>query len=252
MGYRCEHCRKCKRCEDGDKDKRCRCSCDEEWCCTCACNVGSGIDVIQKVGAIGLGTAAAAGGIVLSVVTGGLALPLIGGVIAGAGISSTVNGTVKAVRKEKISGSEYLTDVAIGGATGVIGGVGGKLTEGVARAAVTNVAREGCKQGVVKLGVRAAGGAITGLASSATGEAGKCVAGQKKWKDYGNDPESWAVGMAIGAGGGAFSHLTSNACKLCPEEEAKQAVKILHKGRWAAVKAEAKIEKEIKKKKKKH
>ncbi|XP_066957102.1 uncharacterized protein [Macrobrachium rosenbergii] len=247
MGYRCKKCKQCERCEDGDDDERCTCRCNEKWCCTCKCNVGSESDVIQKVGAIGLGTAAAIGGIGLTVLTGGLALPLVGGVVAGAGISSAINGTVKSVKGEKISGSEYLTDVAIGGATGVIGGVGGKITEGVARAAVTNVARETCKRGVIKLGVRAAGGAATGLASTAMGEVGNCVKG-KKWTDYGNDPESWGIGMALGIGGGTVSHITSNTSKLVPHQEDKELVKFLHKSAWSAQKASVSIDKKLRKK----
>lgn len=245
MGYRCKRCEGCERCKCGSEDARCSCQCDEEWSCTCKCNVGSESDVIQKAGAIGLGTLAAIGGTAVTIMTGGAALAIAGGAIAGAGLSSAVKGTVDTINREKISGSEYLADVAIGGATGLVGGVGAKLTEGAARAAVTNIAREGCKRGAIKLGVRTLGGVATGLASTATGEAGQCLAGRKRWRDYGNDPEPWMNGMVTGAVGGVLSHTHSNARKLLRTERSRKAVTLVFKTSLLAAKARAKINRSI-------
>ncbi|CAF1664566.1 unnamed protein product, partial [Adineta ricciae] len=99
--------------------------CTNRWQCDCQCNVNGDADIAQKSIAIVGGFGLAIGGLALAICTGGLGAVLIGGSMLGAGISSTWNGAEKAIKQERISGKEYVADVAFGAATGVVtGGVG--------------------------------------------------------------------------------------------------------------------------------
>ncbi|KAI8511523.1 NEDD4-binding protein 2 [Branchiostoma belcheri] len=211
---RCSRCKGCPRCGDGEEWRTCTCRCRKKVTCTCKCNVGTGHDIAQKASAITAGTLLGAGGIALTVLTGGVAIPIVGGMLAGAGISSAIHGTVKAITKKKISGKEYGVDVTVGFVTGVIGGGGVAATESVATVAAGKVVNEACKRGATKLGIRVAGGVISSVASTAVEEAGNCAKGRKKWKDYGKDPKIWGKGVAIGAAGGIASHTISNIKKV--------------------------------------
>ncbi|XP_064107604.1 uncharacterized protein LOC135216332 [Macrobrachium nipponense] len=216
MGNSDSRCKTCKNCPDShtEASEECTCSCQVRVTCTCKCNVGNGHDIAQKVSAIAGGTIAGAAGIAVTVFTGGIALPIVGGMVAGAGMSSLIHGSVKAVKREKICGKDFGVDVGVGFATGVIGGGGVAATESLASVAVSNVAKEAFKRGAVKLGVRTAGGIVSSVASKAVHEVGDCVKGNKEWSEYGNDPKTWGNAIAFGALGGVGAHASSNISKL--------------------------------------
>ncbi|XP_066957006.1 uncharacterized protein [Macrobrachium rosenbergii] len=216
MGNSDSRCETCRDCPDSHNEasEKCTCSCQARVTCTCKCNVGNGHDIAQKVSAIAGGTIAGAAGIAVTVFTGGIALPIVGGMVAGAGISSLIHGSVKAAKREKICGKDFGVDVGVGFATGVIGGGGAAATESLAGVAVSNVAKEAFKRGAVKLGVRTAGGIVASVATKAVHEVGDCAKGNKEWSEYGNDPKTWGKAVAFGALVGAGAHASSNISKL--------------------------------------
>ncbi|XP_019621389.1 PREDICTED: uncharacterized protein LOC109467778 [Branchiostoma belcheri] len=126
----------------------CSCLCSEVVTCTCKCNVGKPHDVLQKIASIAGGAVLVVGGATLAVGSGGMAaFPILGGMVGGAGLSSTIHGVVKAGKGEKISAREYFVDVGVGTITGAIGGGGPILTEAIAQ----DLGKEVCKKGGTKL-----------------------------------------------------------------------------------------------------
>lgn len=120
-----------------------------------------GMTLPKKVSAIAGGTIAGAAAIEMTVFTGGISLSIVGGMMAGAAVSSLIHGSVKAAKREKICGKDFGVDVGVGFDTGIIGSGGVAATESLASVAVSNVAKEAFKRGAVKLGVRAAGGIVS-------------------------------------------------------------------------------------------
>lgn len=60
-----------------------------------------------------------------TVATGGLAAVVLGGVAVGAGSSMVINPISKKISGERMTGKDYITDVAVGGVVGVAsGGIG--------------------------------------------------------------------------------------------------------------------------------
>ncbi|XP_066956846.1 uncharacterized protein [Macrobrachium rosenbergii] len=209
---RCETCKNCPGSHSNAGDK-CTCSCKKRVTCTCKCNVGKGDDIAQKVSAIVGGVAVGTAGILVTVLTGGVALTIVGGMLAGTGISSLIHGSVKAGKREKICGKHFGADVGVGLVTGIIGGGSAVATESLASVAVSNVARDAIKRGAIKLGIRAAGGILSSVARTAVCEFGDCAKGNKKWREYGNDPEKWGKAIVFGAMAGRDCH-TSTFSKL--------------------------------------
>ncbi|CAF1267297.1 unnamed protein product [Adineta steineri] len=220
-------------------------SCENDWQCDCECNVNGAADVTQKTLAIGGGVALAVGGIALTIATGGLAAVLFGGVMAGAGISSTFNGAEKAIRRKRIDGKGYAADVAVGAVTGVLTGGMGAAGEVIAANAAKQVAAEGLKIGATKLAVRAATGAVTGVAAKAMDEVKQCSTTDKKWKDYGKSFDengkqngtatAWIASAAVGGLGGASTHISSNFTKSVASGVGKSVTRVAVSGTSAAV-----------------
>ncbi|XP_066286603.1 uncharacterized protein [Branchiostoma lanceolatum] len=188
----------------------CSCRCREEVTCTCKCNVGNVHDVLQKLASITGGAVLVVGGAALAVGSGGTALPVLGGMVGGAGLSSTIHGAVKAGKGEKISAGDYFVDVGVGFVTGAVGSGGAivteKIAENLATTVATEVSKEACVQGGTKLAVRMTGGAASSVVNTAVNEAGTCVKGKRDWRDYGDDDGMWVKGAAIGAAAGIGSH----------------------------------------------
>ncbi|XP_068236860.1 uncharacterized protein [Palaemon carinicauda] len=210
---RCETCRNCSA-HDDEASEKCTCSCQATVTCTCKCNVGNWHDIAQKISAVVGGCAVCAGGIAATVFTGGTALPIAGAMASGAGMSSAIHGLVKTWKGEKICGKDFGIDVGVGFATGIIGGGGAAATESAASVVVKNVAKEGMKRGALKLGVRTAGGIASSVVTTAVRETADCSKGNKEWREFGNDPETWYKGIAFGAVNGIGGHVVSNVSKL--------------------------------------
>ncbi|XP_064108399.1 uncharacterized protein LOC135216826 [Macrobrachium nipponense] len=209
---RCKPCRNCTGSHSNVGDK-CTCSCKKRVTCTCKCNVGKGHDIAQKVSAVVGGTAVGTAGILVTVLTGGVALPIVGGMLAATGISSLIHGLVKAVKREKICGKRFGADVGVGFVTGVMGGGSAVATECLASVAVSNIGKDIIKRGAINFGIRAAGGIVSSVTRTAVCEIGDCAKGNKNWRDYGNDPMIWVKAILFGATAGTDCH-TSTISKL--------------------------------------
>ena len=219
----------CSACEKGSHSK-----CESAWSCDCKCNVGNGADVAQKVAAIDGGILLAAGGIALTVCTGGLGAILIGGAMLGAGVSSVWNGAEKTLKEERMNGASYAANVAFGAVTGAATGGIGAGGEVVA----TNVTKEVAKVGLTKLAVRTSAGAVAGLASKTIDEVRMCSTADKQWSDFGKSLDengkengtamSWVMGAAVGGAlGGASSHISSNVTKSISGDAARAAARVV-------------------------
>ena len=93
-------------------------NCESRLRCDCQCNIGGVADVAQKVLTTTVGVGAFAGGLALTIVTGGLAIP-VGGALMGAGVSTAYQGVEKSIRKERINAKGLVVDAAFGAATGI-------------------------------------------------------------------------------------------------------------------------------------
>ncbi len=67
----------CTSCQKGN----CK-NCEKKWSCKCKCNENGAADITQKVLATTAGVGVAVGGLVLTVLSGGLAIP-VGGALMG-------------------------------------------------------------------------------------------------------------------------------------------------------------------------
>ena len=193
MVYICESCKinKCNSCENKAK-------------CDCKCNLNRALDVTQKVLATIAGAGMAAGGLALTILSGGLAIP-IGGALMGAGISSAYQGINKSVKQERIDVSEYLIDVSFGALTGVFTGGIGAAGEVVASTVAKQGAKEVTKQAAKQLCVRAVAGGVAGVASKAVDEVKQCATTEKKLSEFGKDNNtsvSWILSAGTGVLGG--------------------------------------------------
>jgi hypothetical protein len=226
----------CSECKNQRHNK-----CESKWSCDCKCNINGVADATQKIAAIDGGIVLAAGGLALTVCTGGLGAVLVGGAMLGAGISSTFHGASKLIKQERIDGGSYAADVTVGAVTGLATGGIGAGGEAVA----TNLAKEGVKIGVTKLAVRTATGAVAGVAAKTIDEVKVCATTDKKWEDFGKNFDengeekgtatAWVMGAAVGAIGGASTHVTSNLSKPLSSGVTKAATRVAVSGTTAVV-----------------
>lgn len=161
----------------------------------------------------GIGIAAAA--TTLVVATGGTAL-IAGGIGLGAAISGEINVISQACNDEKeFDGADFITNVAIGGATGVVSAGAGGAASGIA----SKLALEGGKKLVTQAACQAVGGAISGASGTI---AQKVVKGEEvKVKDVG---VAALGGMISGSAGTFIGGATNAASKQLGSKAAKIAV----------------------------
>ena len=195
---------KCRPCSDGicGREYRNRYKCEDRENCTCTCQESSD-DTVGKASLSILGGAAAiTGGVALTVLTGGLGAVFGGAALIGAGTSMAANPISKKISGERMTGKDYITDVAVGtvvgAATGGLGAAGSAATQGAS----------GVVKGVTRVGVGATSGAIGGFYN----EVGKAVKGEKTDSD--SMVKSLATGAITGGFGGGASHLASNLSKV--------------------------------------
>ena len=196
------------------------CSCSEGWClekyeyryncddpddCTCTCQEDS-VDTFAKgfLSIVG-GVAAITGGVALTVATGGLgavgiAAAVGGSALTGVGATAAIHPVAKKINGERMTGKDYVKDVVIGGTIGAVTGPIGMGGASVTTSIASKVGTEGVKQGAVKLGCRAAVGAVSGAASSAIQD------GANGQFNVGNVLK----GSLLGAATGGAAHLSGN------------------------------------------
>ena len=207
---------KCRPCSDwkceGKYENRSRC--DDRANCSCTCQEDAEDTTLKAVGSIVGGVAAVGRGVALTVMTGGLAAVFGGAALVGAGSSMVINPISKKASGERMTGKDYVTDIAvgtvIGAASGGIGASSSLLTKG--------------SSGVAKFGVRAGAGVLSGAAGGAISETGRAIKGEEV--DAGSVVKSVGVGALCGGLGGAGSHIASNASKAVSGEVTKAAVRI--------------------------
>jgi hypothetical protein len=192
----------CESCKKGNCE-----NCESRLRCNCKCNINNVADVTQKVASIAGGVSAALGGLGLTLLTGGLATPIIiGGALMGAGISSTMKGIEKIFKNERIDVTDYITDVSFGAITGIFtGGVG---------AAGETIAANVAKQSVKTLALRGVTGGVTGVTAKALNEIKECTFNDKKWSQFGQEIDengnksgtvsAWLMSAGTGILGGKF------------------------------------------------
>jgi hypothetical protein len=232
MGAKYGKCSKCK--EGKHKD------CEDPTNCSCECNENDVIGAVTKAGAVVGEIGAAAGGLALAILSGGLLIP-VGGALMGAGISSAYQGVEKTIKHERIKG------VGFGAVTGVLTGGIGASGELIA----AKVAQQGAKTfavaGAKKLAVRTATGVVAGVVSKVVDETKECTTTDKKWSDFGQTVDengkvkgtatatSWAISAVVGGLGGIGGHIGSNATKQVSSGIAKSAVRVGVSGASAVV-----------------
>ena len=160
------------------------------------------------------GAAAVAGGVALTVMTGGLAAVFGGAALVGAGSSMVINPIAKKAAGERMTGGDYVTDVAvgtvIGAASGGIGAGGSVLTKGAS--------------GAVKFGVRLGAGAASGAVGGVINEGGRAIKGEEV--DGESVGKSMLMGAACGGLGGASGHMASNVSKAASNEISRAAIRV--------------------------
>lgn len=148
---KCSACQKnrCKR----KYENRHRCLGRKEGInCTCTCKVSEDETVGTAVLSIGAGVAAAAGGVALTVMTGGLFAIIGGAALVGAGSSMVMNPIQKKITGECMTLKDTAQDVLLGGTIGAITGPIGAGASTAAKGA----------SGLVKFGIRVGAGAAAG------------------------------------------------------------------------------------------
>ena len=205
---------KCRSCSEGKcegKYER-RNYCDDPRNCTCTCQENAGDTFSKGFFSVLGGVAAFAGGVVLTVSTGGLgavgiAAVIGGGALTGAGATMAIQPVAKKINGERMTGKDYVKDVVIGGTIGAVTGPIGMGGASVTTSIASKVGTEGVKQGAVKLGCRAAVGAVSGAASSAIQE------GANGQFNVGNVLK----GSLLGAATGGAAHLSGNVVNKVAE-----------------------------------
>jgi len=205
--------------------------CKDPENCTCSCQETATEGFWWGFGSVALGAAAFAGGVVLTVSTGGLgavgiAAVIGGGALTGAGATAAIHPIAKQLNGERMTIGEYAKDVAIGGTigaiTGPIGAGGASATTSIA----SKVGTEGIKQGAVKLAGRTAVGAVSGATASVVQEL--------------TNPGEFSgmnvlKGAALGAATGGVGHVSGNISNQLSSGVAQSVTKVVADTAGAAV-----------------
>lgn len=168
---------KCSACQNNECEKKYanRDKCvgkKEEIECTCTCQVSLITEITTSVVSVGAGIAAAAGGVALTVMTGGIIAIISGAALVGAGSSMIMNPIQKQISGECMTLKDTAQDIVLGGGIGnftsflkpsttfIIKTVSGAITGpiGVGGSAFAKGAST-----LAKLGIRAGAGATAGL-----------------------------------------------------------------------------------------
>ena len=199
---------KCAACSQNECERKYenRAKCEDPVNCSCTCQEDTNVTFWKGFGSVVGGVAAFAGGVALTVTTGGLgAVGIVavigGGALTGAGASMAIQPVAKKMSGEQMTGvADYFKDVAIGGTIGAVTGPIGLGGTSVTTAIASKVGTEVGKQGAVKFFCRTVVGAVSGVTSSIIQEVAN---GQF---NLGNI----AKGAALGAATGGTTHLSGN------------------------------------------
>lgn len=202
--------------------------CKDPSNCACTCQEDPTATFWKGFGSIALGVAAFTGGVVLTVTTGGLGAVGIaaacgGGALTGLGATAAIHPVAKKMSGERMTGGEYIKDLAIGGTVGAITGPIGVGGASVTTSMASKVGTEGVKQGAVKFGCRTAVGAVSGATASAIQEGVNAASDEKAEFSVVNVLK----GTALGALTGGASHITGNIANQVDPGLARSVTKVV-------------------------
>lgn len=180
--------------------------CSNRLECKCVCN--RKLQLNTKIVATSVGVATAVSGLAITVLSSGIALPLMGSVLLSAGVSSSFQGVDKIIKNETIKPTDFASDVGLGA---VIGGFTGGI--GAASLVVLGSLAK-------NIAIRSAIGAVTNFGAKAISELKECASNQKDWKDFGKklnidgqewgSVTSWITAGTVGAIGGVSGYFAGN------------------------------------------
>lgn len=166
---------KCSACENNECERkyanRHRCVGDkEEIDCTCTCQESAADEIAKSGFSVSAGIASVAGGVALTMMTGGVFAVVAGASLIGAGSSLIMNPVQKKITGERMTLKDTAQDIALGGTIGdlffpllcsleqriIAGAITGPI--GAAGSLVSIGA-----SGAAKLGIRSGIGATAGL-----------------------------------------------------------------------------------------
>lgn len=114
---------KCSTCQNNECernfDNKAKClGKKEEIDCSCTCQVSAAEEIATSLISIGTGIGAAAGGVVLTVMTGGLLAIIGGAALIGAGSTMILNPIQRKITGERLTLSDSATDIALSATIG--------------------------------------------------------------------------------------------------------------------------------------
>lgn len=114
---------KCTACQNNKCEQkyvnRSKCTGEEEGIeCNCICKITAAQEITTSAISIGAGVAAAAGGVMLTMMTGGLFAIVSGAALVGAGSSMVMNPIQKKICGECMTVSDTAQDIALGATIG--------------------------------------------------------------------------------------------------------------------------------------
>ena len=220
---------KCQSCSEGRCRKKYenRHLCDKPSRCTCTCQEKPSSTFWKAAGSIAMGVGAFAGGVVLTVSTGGLGLVGIaavagGGALTGVGATAAIHPIAKKISGERMTGADYAKDLALGASVGAITGPIGAGGASATTSIAAKVGTEGVKQGAVKLACRTVVGAASGAVGSTIQET---VNATSKGGSF--SFTNVVKGAALGAATGGVGHLSSNVGNVMPSAATRSVAKVV-------------------------
>ncbi len=139
------------------KEKHHTCGFLTSFVCNCVCHKSTFTDLVEKCAAASAGVFTVLIGLLSTVSSLGISVP-VGGALIGGGISSSLLAIEKIMKKERLQLHEYLSEVSFGAMTGAATSGLVAVSEQVAREVVKKTA----KQGIKKLAFRTSAGALAG------------------------------------------------------------------------------------------
>ena len=215
---------KCRTCSEGKCERKYknRKRCDDPNNCTCTCQEEAIETFAKGFSSIGYGMCAVTVSVVFTLATAGAGLGAVATIAAlsgcsaltGVGSAMIIHPVAKKMSGERITGGNYVKDVAIGGTIGAVTGPIGLGGASATASIASKVGTEVGKQGAVKFGCRTAVGAVSGATASAIQEVAEAtsrkVSGEKAFANVKSSLINIGKGAALGAATGGAAHLSGN------------------------------------------
>ena len=196
---------KCRTCSEGKCERKYknRKRCDDPNNCTCTCQEEAIETFAKGFSSIGYGMCAVTVSVVFTLATAGAGLGAVATIAAlsgcsaltGVGSAMIIHPVAKKMSGERITGGNYIKDVAIGGTIGAVTGPIGLGGASATASIASKVGTEVGKQGAVKFGCRTVVGAVSGATASAIQEVAEAtsrkVSGEKVFANQVQFDQYW-------------------------------------------------------------